>query len=191
MYFRIWRKLQGVWSSNKSARDNVRHTPTTWCNSNPRSSLPHARKSGPANLLFSESAATTIQGGRKHGGYSPHMVSSRGAQPPYTCPSGTDSWLVSCPAPSNAKSEKGSGLPCIEPVSPVQPTVRANQMQERSHMTGELCKECNQRTAQVQRVRGLMYNVANGMFYFLFVSLVNAHPNHNYCIPPRRWLYTR
>ena len=59
----------------------------------------------------------------------------------------------------------------------MQPTVRANQMQERSHMTGELCKECNQRTAQVQRVRGLMYNVANGMFYFLFVSLVNAHPN--------------
>ena len=91
--------------------------------------------------------------------------------------------IVSCPAPSNAKSEKGSGLPCIEPVSPVQPTVRANQMQEQSHMTGELCKECNQRTAQ----RGLMCNVANRMFYFLFVSLVNAHPNHNYCIPPRRW----
>ena len=44
-------------------------------------------------------------------------------------------FLVSCPAPSNAKSEKGSGLPCMEPVSPVQPTVRANQMQEQNHMT--------------------------------------------------------
>ena len=31
----------------------------------------------------------------------------------------------------------------------MQPTVRANQMQEESHMTGELCKECNQRTCTV------------------------------------------
>ena len=77
-------------------------------------------------------------------------------------------------------------------MSPVQPTVRANQMQERSHMTGEYVKNAiNVLHKYVQRVRGLMYNVANGMFYFLFVSLVNAHPNHNYCIPPRRWLYTR
>ena len=42
--------------------------------------------------------------------------------------------IVSYPAPSNAKSEKGSGQNCIGHVSPVQPTVRANQVREsKSH----------------------------------------------------------
>ena len=38
--------------------------------------------------------------------------------------------VVSCPAPSNAKSEKGSGQTCIGPVSPVQRKLRANQIRE-------------------------------------------------------------
>ena len=44
--------------------------------------------------------------------------------------------IVSCPAPSSAKSEKGSGLPCMEPVAY---SVRQSNART-SHMTGELCK---------------------------------------------------
>ena len=101
--------------------------------------------------------------------------------------------LVSCPAPlSRVRKRKGLGKTCIEPVSPVQPTVCANQMHWSSHMTARAWTEYKLMTVCVciRMQYNPWYMVANGMLIYLCFLFTHTRNTWSY-IPRRYRLYTR